>query len=103
MCRSQYLPFYSRLGPYDPALLDALRDGGQRRRRHLVEYWAHEASLVPLATWPLLGFRMRRAQEDAWGGMQRVAREHPELVAAVLAEVGRRGPATAREIEKHRE
>lgn len=100
VCRSQYLPFYSRLGPYDPALLDALRDGGQRRRRHLVEYWAHEASLVPLATWPLLGFRMRRAQEDAWGGMQRVAREHPELVAAVLAEVGRRGPATAREIER---
>ncbi|MDO5710203.1 MAG: crosslink repair DNA glycosylase YcaQ family protein [Micrococcales bacterium] len=103
VCRSQYLPFYSRLGPYDPALLDSLRDGSMRGRgaghRHLVEYWAHEASLVPLSIWPLLGFRMRRAQEDAWGGIQRAAREHPELVAAVLAEVLRRGPATAREIE----
>lgn len=103
VCRSQYLPFYSRLGPYDPALLDVLRDGRrdgpQSRRRHLVEYWAHEASLIPLSTWPLLGFRMRHAQDEAWGGIQRVGREHPELVAAVLAEVGRRGPATAREIE----
>lgn len=99
VCRSQYLPFYSRLGPYDPALLDGLRDGPQARRRHLVEYWAHEASLIPLSTWPLLGFRMLRAQQDAWGGMRRVARERPDLVLAVLGEVARRGPATAREIE----
>ena len=42
---------------------------------------------MPPSTWPLLDFRMRRAREDAWGGMQRVARDHPELVAAVLDEV----------------
>src|SRR6476659_1321628 len=83
LTRSQYLPFFSRLGPYDTALLDRARDRAPRR---LVEYWAHEASLVPPATWPLLDFRMQRALHDAWGGMQRVDRDHPELVEAVRRE-----------------
>ncbi|KRF27147.1 cytoplasmic protein [Phycicoccus sp. Soil802] len=96
LTRSQYLPFFSRLGPYDTALLDRARDRAPRR---LVEYWAHEASLIPPTTWPLLDFRMQRALQDSWGGMQRVAREHPELVAAVLAEVGARGPITSRGLE----
>jgi uncharacterized protein YcaQ len=94
--RSHYLPFYSRLGPYDRGLVDRARDRAPRR---VVEYWAHEASLVPPSTWPLLDFRMQRAREDAWGGMRRVARDHPDVVAAVLAEVARRGPMTSREVE----
>jgi len=94
--RSQYLPLFSRLGPYDTALLDRARDVGPRR---LVEYWAHEASLIPPQTWPLLSFRMKRALSDSWGGMQRVALEHPELVHAVFAEVTSRGPLTSRQLE----
>jgi uncharacterized protein YcaQ len=96
LTRSQYLPFFSRLGPYDTALLDRARDVAPRR---LVEYWAHEASLVPPQTWALLNFRMKRALTDSWGGMQRVALEHPELVQAVLAEVASRGPLTSRQLE----
>jgi uncharacterized protein len=65
-----------------------------------VEYWAHEASLIPPTTWPLLNFRMKRALSDSWGGMQRVARDHPELVQAVLAEVLVRGPITSRDLER---
>ncbi|WP_299442741.1 winged helix-turn-helix domain-containing protein [uncultured Phycicoccus sp.] len=94
--RSHYLPFFSRLGPYDRALLDRARDTAPRR---VVEYWAHEASLVAPAAWPLLDFRMRRARDDAWGGMRRVARDHPELVDVVRAEVTARGPMTSREVE----
>ena len=97
LTRSQYLPFFSRLGPYDTALLDRARDRSPRR---LMEYWAHEASLIPPTTWPLLGFRMRRALSDSWGGMRRVARDHPALVQAVLAEVTARGPITSREVER---
>lgn len=96
LARSQYLPLLSRLGPYDVELLDALRDGP---RRALVEYWAHEASLVELETWPLLSFRMRRAMDDAWGGMRGVAAERPDLVAAVLHTVRTEGPLTSREVE----
>jgi uncharacterized protein YcaQ len=94
--RSQYLPFFSRLGPYDTALLDRARDRSPRR---LVEYWAHEASLIPPSTWPLLDFRMARAHELSWGGMQSVAKTHPELVEAVLDEVVARGPITSRGLE----
>jgi uncharacterized protein YcaQ len=96
LTRSQYLPFYSRLGPYDTALLDRARDRAPRR---LVEYWAHEASLIPPTTWPLLDFRMQRALTESWGGMQRVARDHPELVEAVRAAVEQRGPITSRQVE----
>ncbi len=97
--RSHYLPFYARLGPYDPALLDALRDGPRRDRRHLVEYWAHEASLVPQHVWPLLGFRMRAARDEAWGSVRHIAREHPDVVEGVRQALAADGPVTARALE----
>ncbi|WP_068253780.1 winged helix-turn-helix domain-containing protein [Janibacter corallicola] len=97
LTRSHYLPFFSRLGRYDTGLLDRMRDRGPRR---LVEYWAHEASLMPPSTWPLMDHpRMQRARDGSWGGMQRIARDHPDLVAAVRAEVISGRPRTAREIE----
>ena len=95
--RAHYLPLFSRLGAYDRAALDRLSSHAPRR---LVEYWAHEASLIPAATRPLLDWRMKRWQTEAWGGMRRTAVEHPDLVAAVLAEVRNRGPLTAATLER---
>jgi uncharacterized protein len=94
--RAQYMPLFSRLGPYPTGLLD--RAYGRAPRR-MFEYWAHEASLVRVDLQPALRFRMARAHEQAWGGMRRFARERPDLIRWVLSEVADRGPLTSREIQ----
>ncbi|MGH3317058.1 MAG: winged helix-turn-helix domain-containing protein [Nocardioidaceae bacterium] len=96
LMRAQYMPLFSRLGPYDTGLLE--RAYGRRPRR-LFEYWAHEASLIPVELHPSLRFRMARAHQHAWGGMRRIAEEQPELVKFVREEVDSRGPVTARDVE----
>ncbi|HET7327435.1 MAG TPA: crosslink repair DNA glycosylase YcaQ family protein [Nocardioidaceae bacterium] len=96
LVRAHYMPLFSRLGRYDPRLLDRAFGRGPRR---LFEYWAHEASLVPVDLQPSLRFRMARAHDDAWGGMRRIAVEQPDLVRWVQDEVAAGGPLTAREIE----
>jgi uncharacterized protein YcaQ len=95
--RSHYMPFFSRLGPYDRSLPDRAAAG---RPRRLVEYWAHEASFVPPSTHRLLRFRMARAHDEAWGGMIRTARELPGVLATVRGVVADHGPLTAGEIER---
>jgi len=102
--RSHYLPFFSRLGAYPHELVDERRDQGvpaPRRRPHpgpedLVEYWAHEASLVPASTWPWLTFRMRAARWQAHG--RRLEQRHPGLLEAVREVVADR-PLTSRQVE----
>ncbi|MEU4196331.1 crosslink repair DNA glycosylase YcaQ family protein [Kribbella sp. NPDC026611] len=96
LSRTQYLPLYSRLGPYPRDLLD--RAAGKAPRR-LVEYWAHEASLIPVETHPLMRWRMARATTEAWGGPRSIAKERPDLLKQVLADVRDHGPLTAREID----
>ncbi len=97
LARAHLLTLFSRLGPYDVGLLARAT---ARRPRRLVEYWAHEASLIPPATHRLLRWRMERADEEAWGGVRRVAVERPDIVAAVLAEIVARGPMTSAEVER---
>jgi hypothetical protein len=94
--RAHYLPFYSRLGPYRPELLDR---AAYRRPRALFEYWGHEASLLPVTLQPAMRWRMARAGEFAWRGVSRIALERADLVTWVRQEVAQRGPVTAAEIE----
>ncbi len=96
--RAHYMPIFSRLGPYDRARLDRIAGHGEGPiDRRLIEYWAHEASLVPLETHPLLRWRMADVDREAWGSISRVAREHPDVVAETLALVAERGPIRARD------
>src|SRR4051794_10838164 len=97
--RAHYLTVFARVGPYDRTALDRLSHYSPRR---LFEYWGHEASLIPVATQPLLRWRMTRAVHEAWGGMRRVADERPELLERILAEVAERGPLAASAIAEER-
>jgi uncharacterized protein YcaQ len=99
LVRSHYLPLFSRLGAYPLSLLER---AAYRRPRALFEYWAHEASLLPVAVHPLLRWRMASAEEEAWGRMRRLNAEKPGFVDQVLAEVAARGPVGAGELEEDR-
>jgi uncharacterized protein YcaQ len=95
-CRSHYLPVFARLGPYPRAVLDRLSAHTTGPvRRELFEYWAHEASLIPLALHPYLRWRMARANLDSWGRMIRLARDFPELIERIHELVQVRGPVRA--------
>jgi uncharacterized protein YcaQ len=96
--RSHYMPVFSRLGPYDKSRLDRIAGHGTGRiDRRLVEYWAHEASLIPVELHPLFRWRMADVNREAWGSIARVAREQPELVAETFELVARDGPVRARD------
>jgi uncharacterized protein YcaQ len=92
LSRSHYLPVFARLGPYPRELLDKFAWG---RHRELFEYWAHEASLLPLRLHPYLRWRMARATDDAWGSMVRLSQENPGFVDKVRALVAEQGPIGA--------
>jgi uncharacterized protein len=94
--RAQFMPIFSRLGPYDPRLLD--RAAYQAPRR-LFEYWGHAASLIDISLQPLLRFRMQPGFRDVWGGVERVARENADLIPFIRDEVAARGPISARDLE----
>ncbi len=94
--RAQFMPLFSRLGPYNPALLE--RAAYQAPRR-LFEYWGHAASLIDVSLQPLLRFRMEPGFRDVWAGVERVARENADLIPLLRDEVAARGPISARDLE----
>src|SRR4051794_41790804 len=92
------MPVYSRLGPYDPGLVDdAAWTHSARRPRLLVEYWAHEASLLPVDDWPLLLSGAKRA--GWWRNYAALAAREPQLVDDLLAAVKELGPVGAGTLE----
>jgi uncharacterized protein len=94
--RAQFMPLFSRLGPYDPVLLER---AAYRSPRRLFEYWGHAASLIDISLQPLLRFRMQPGFRDVWTGVERVARENADLIPFIREEVAARGPISARELE----
>src|ERR1700704_3554541 len=77
--RTHYLPAFSRLGAYPRAMLEEVAWG---RKAPLFKYWAHEASLLPLASQPLFRWRMQDARDGVglWKGVARFRREHADFV-----------------------
>ena len=96
--RSHYLPYFSRLGPYPRAAVDRLAN----ERHDVFEYWAHEASFLPVRLQPALRWRMAAAEQEAWGSMTRVQRERPGYVAALLERIRADGPLRASQLGEAR-
>jgi uncharacterized protein YcaQ len=97
--RTQYMPFHSRLGLYATELLDtvAYKDDSW------FEAWAHEASLLPVASEPLFRWmRDRASQGDTWKHLYDAAQREPAYVQAVLDEVRERGAVAGGELNDPR-
>jgi uncharacterized protein YcaQ len=89
--RSHRIALGTRIGAYPADAVSRLLGGGR-----LIEYWAHEACLLPAADWPLF----RPAMENGgrmWYGP--VDRTHPHLREHVIGEIRDRGALGSRHFE----
>ena len=102
--RAHYAPVFSRVGAYDRQLLDdAAWTHTARRPRKLVEYWAHEAAMIPVQDWPLMRWRMERYTHGRWGNARAVSERNPRLGQDILDVVADVGPVSAGDVERHLE
>lgn len=86
LARSHYLPMFSRLGAYDRTALDRWTAASGE----LFEYWGHEASLLPVDTYPVFRFRMDAM--SPWTRVREVLDEKPGYIDSVHEQVRDAGP-----------
>jgi uncharacterized protein len=90
--RAHRLTLSARVGAFpDDHVLTLLRDG------RVFEYWAHEASLLPIELWP--HSRHVMDGDGHWGSHDRALREHADLVEPILARIREEGPLGSRDFE----
>src|SRR4030081_2117367 len=93
---TQLLVPFSRVGPYDPKLLDQLLF----EDKTLFHYFAHAASLVLTEDFPLHSGSMRRYRDrsDTWGArIHEWMEENSALRDLVLEQITARGPLRSRD------
>jgi uncharacterized protein len=93
VCPAQYMVPFSRLGPYDRAAFDKLI----YRSGDFAEHWAHEISIIPAESWPLLRYRRETDRVRPWG-FEKVLEERAGYAASILEEIRQRGPLAADEL-----
>ncbi|WP_084264796.1 DNA glycosylase AlkZ-like family protein [Actinomadura macra] len=92
LARSHELVPYARLGPVGRKAIESAYWGNGSYGAF--EYWAHAASVLPMADWPLFTFRRRAYRNRGW-------RWHkvPEGVCEeIRARLGSDGPLTTKEL-----
>ena len=90
--RAHRLTLSARVGGFDPEVVPQLLREGR-----VFEYWAHEASLLPVELWP--HFRSVMDGKGHWGTHDHALREHAELVEPVLERIRAEGPLGSRDFE----
>lgn len=97
--RTQYMPLFSRLGPYRAELLDEIAYHADE----WFEAWSHEASLLPVEMEPWLRWSKASAREgETWAHLYSLAQKDPGYIEAVLGQVKARGPLAAGDLEDPR-
>ena len=97
--RAQYLTLWSRLGSYDPTILDRLLFAGGSTApdngRRLFEYWQHAACIIPLAYYRYLMPAMRAHAQGRAGWRRHWAADpkNAKLLRSVRARIEAHGPA----------
>jgi len=96
--RSQYLALWSRLGSYDPAVLDGLV---YREPRRLFEGWLHAACIIPLTEYRYQLPRMRRSRErpSRWSQQRLSQPGMADMLAHVVARIRQEGALRAADFE----
>jgi uncharacterized protein YcaQ len=90
VARSHRLTLLSRVGTYPDGTISALLRSGR-----LFEYWAHEACLLPIETWPLM--RRLMAPSHPWWGP--IIERDPQLAGEVMDAIRERGALGSRDFE----
>ncbi len=90
--RAHRLTLGARIGAYPRDTVARLLGEGR-----IFEYWAHEASLLPIELWP--HFRTVMQGGGHWGSHDRALRVHADLVEPVLARIREEGPLGSRDFE----
>ncbi len=90
--RAHRLTLSARVGAFDPEVVPRLL-----RQGRVFEYWAHEASLLPVELWP----HFRRVMDGSghWGTHDHALDLHAELVEPILARIREEGPLGSRHFE----
>ncbi|QIG51618.1 winged helix-turn-helix domain-containing protein [Nordella sp. HKS 07] len=98
LVRSHYLPVFARAGHYSHDTLDQRTFG--RRKRRFFEYWAHEASFLPLELYPLLRWKMERALDNKGEHrfLEKFGREQKAYVDEVRDFVKANGPTAVSDL-----
>jgi uncharacterized protein len=102
VARSHLLVLWSRLGRYDPAVLEALL----WRERRLFEYWAHAAAIVCTDDLPIHSLLMRRYPSDHNAHNRRLRAwlaANQALRRSILRQLRTAGPLPTRALEDRAE
>jgi hypothetical protein len=90
--RAHRLTISSRVGAFPEEIV-----AGLLREGRVFEYWAHEASILPIEQWP--HFRHVMDGDGHWGSHDRALTEHAALVEPMLERIRTEGPLGSRDFE----
>ncbi len=91
--RSHAIVLLSRLKGIDPSLVEDLLQPAEP----LFEYWAHEASWLPIELYPVFDFRRKAFKHHPWWGD--VIGKHPKVAKNLRRRIREEGPLRSVDME----